>query len=181
MNVTGSRVSRAVLIVVATCGLAACSSEPPAGTVVAAASAGPAAPAALNDATARIFENAETHADSPPHGGVVVELGSHAAHAEVVLVPDSGEVTVHILDADGQPGKRLGQPTILADIETSGRPVRLDLRAAPLEGEQVGDASRFSGITEELLRVGEARVMLRWILVDGVVYSDNQVTWGGGT
>jgi hypothetical protein len=176
MNMTGSRVSRALLILLATCGGAACGSEPP---VKAAAVGGPEASPALNDETARMFENVETHADSPPHGGVVVELGSHAAHAEVVLVPDSGEVTVHILDADGQPGKRIAQPSILADVETSGRSVRLELQAAPLDDEMRGDASRFSGTSEELIRAGEAKVVLRWILVDGVVYSDSAAIWGG--
>jgi hypothetical protein len=114
----------------------------------------------------------------PPHGGQVIELGQHAAHAELVLVPDTGEVTVHVLDRDGQPGKRIAQPSLLVDIVTSGREIRLELKAAPEEGESVGDASRFTAASEELLRVGSGKFTLRWILVDGQVFSDTVIDWG---
>ena len=172
---SGSLVSRTLLSMLLTGGLAACSSEAPPKAL--AASVRPEAPKALNDETAEIFDTAETHADVPPHGGQVIELGNHFAHAEVVLVPDTGEVTVHVLDGDGQAGKRIAQPSILVDIETSGRAVRLELKAAPLDGETSGDASRFSALSEELLRTGTATVTLRWILVDGRVFADTVMDW----
>ena len=177
MTVKSSRASHSVLILVVTCGLAACSSEP-VDTAATSSTPAPAVSKELDQATAKVFETAESHADAPPHGGVIIELGNHTAHAEVVMVPDDGEVTVHILDAQGQPGKRVAQPTILADVETSGRMVRIELKANPLEGERVGDASRFSARSEELLRVSDARVTIRWVLVDGQVFSDNVVALG---
>ena len=167
---SGSMVSRALLSTLLASGLAACTSEAP--PKAEAAVARPEAPPALNDETAQIFENVETHADVPPHGGEVIQLGNHVAHAEVVLVPDTGEVTVHILDGEGRPGKRIAQPSILVDVETSGRAVRLELKAAPLDGETSGDASRFSALSEELLRTGQARITLRWVLVDGQTFAD---------
>ena len=172
------RTRRVLLAVTIACGTVACSSEaPPAAKAAAAATA---ASPELNEATARMFENVETHADAPPHGGQVVELGNHAAHAELLLVPDTGEVIVYVLDRDGKPGKRIAQPSVLVDIETSGRGVRLELKAAPEDGEATGDASRFTARSEDLLRVGSARVTLRWILVDGQVFSDTVVDWGTG-
>lgn len=175
----GPRVGRTLIAALLAAAASACSSEPPATVRAAEAPAGPVAPKALEEATARIFENTETHADTPPHGGLVLELGNHTAHAEILLVPDTGEMTVHILDADGQPGKRIAQPSVLVDVETSGRTVRLDLEADPLEGEKAGDASRFTGRSEDLLRVGDAQITLRWILVDGQVFSDTVAQWGG--
>lgn len=179
MPLTDAPLRRVLLVLAAIAGIAACSSVPAAE--VAAGEGQPqqsATPHALDAATARIFESVESHADTPPHGGVVVELGDHAAHAEVVMVPDTGELRVHILDGEGQPGKRIAQPSVLVDVETSGRVVTLELKAAPDAGESVGDASRFSAISEDLLRAGGATVTLRWILVDGVVYSDSLVGWG---
>ena len=175
MTVPGSIVSRALILVLAGCGLVACSSEAP--PRASATAAGPQASRELTEATARMFENVETHADTPPHGGLVAELGNHTAHAELVVASDTGELTLHVLDGDGAPGKRIAQPSILVDVETSGRAVRLDLRAAPLEGEKTGDASRFSARSDDLLRVGDARITLRWILVDGQVFSDTVVDW----
>jgi hypothetical protein len=171
-----SRTRCVLLAATIACGAAACASEAP--PQAKAAGAGAVASKELNEATAKIFENVETHADVPPHGGQVIELGHHAAHAELLLVPDTGEVTVHVLDRDGQPGKRIAQPSLLLDIVTSGREIRLELKAAPEEGESIGDASRFTAVSEELLRVGSAKFTLRWILVDGQVFSDTVIDWG---
>lgn len=174
LDLSGTR--RVLLAMTIACGAAACASEAP--PEAKAAAAGAVASNELNEATAKMFENVETHADVPPHGGQVIELGNHAAHAELLLVPDTGEVTVHVLDRDGHPGKRIAQPTLLLDVETSGRAVRLELKAAPEDGESTGDASRFTAASEELLRVGSAKITLRWILVDGQVFSDTVIDWG---
>ncbi len=174
----GSRVG-AAFILLAACGVPACSSSSPAAEAAGASAGVAAAPAALEEATAQVFEETEAHADRPPHGGVIVPLGAHVAHAEIVVVPDSGEVTLHVLDADGQPGLRIAQPTVLVDVETSGRLVRLEMQAAPLEdaGERVGNASRFTARSDDLLRVGEGSLMLKWVGVNGQVYSDVVVDW----
>lgn len=166
------------LVLSVACGLSACSSPPPAEQPAAAPQA-TVAPQALEDATAKVFEEVEAHADAPPHGGVVVPLGAHAAHAELVVVADSGELTLHMLDPEGQPGQRIAQPTVVVDVETSGRLVRLEMKAAPDEaaGEQVGDASRFTARSDDLLRMGEAKVMLKWVGVNGQVFSDVVVDW----
>ena len=176
-----SRTRCVLLAATIACSAAACASEAPPQAKKAGAGAGAVASKELNEATAKMFENVETHADVPPHGGQVIELGHHAAHAELLLVPDTGEVTVHVLDRDGHPGKRIAQPSLLLDIETSGRAIRLELKAAPEEGESIGDASRFTAASEELLRVGTAKVTLRWILVDGQVFSDTVIDWGTET
>ena len=133
---------------------------------------------ALEDATATVFEDEEAHADWPPHGGVVVALEPHAAHAEVVAVPDTGELSLYVLDAEGS-GQRIAQPKVVVDVETSGRLVRLELAAAPDEGrgERVGDASHFVVKSDELLRMADAKVMVKWLGVNGQVYSDVVVDW----
>ncbi|AMY09699.1 hypothetical protein LuPra_02923 [Luteitalea pratensis] len=180
MNVRGWSVIWAPMALVLACGLSGCSSSAPAAEVSAAAAVnGPAAPKALEDATATVFEDEEAHADRPPHGGVVVALGPHAAHAEVVAVPDNGELSLYVLDAEGQPGQRIAQPKVVVDVETSGRLVRLEMVAAPDEGlgERVGDASHFVVKSDELLRMAAAKVTVKWLGVNGQVYSDVVVDW----
>lgn len=165
-------------VVIASAGSGACSSTP-AEQPQARADAAIVAPAALEEATARVFDEVETHADQPPHGGVIVPLGAHAAHAEVVAVPDAGELTLYVLDGEGRPGQRIAQPTVVLDVETSGRFLRLEMSAAPDEGvgERVGDASRFVVRSDDLLRMGDARVTIKWLGVNGQVFGDVVVDW----
>jgi hypothetical protein len=160
-----------------------CSSPPPAAESAAPSATGPAAPAALEQATAKVFEETEAHADQAPHGGVIVPLGAHTAHAEVVIVPDTGELTLYMLDAEGMTGQRIAQPTVVADVETSGRLVRIELKALPEveASERVGDASRFAARSDDLLRTGDATVTLKWIGVKGQVFSDVVVGWSSAT
>ena len=160
------------------CSLSACSSSSPVAEVSAeAADNGPTAPKALEEATATAFIDEETHADQAPHGGVVVPLGPHAAHAELVAVPDDGELSLYVLDGAGQPGQRIAQPKVVVDVETSGRLVTLEMSAAPAEGERVGDASHFVVKSDDLLRMAEARITVKWLGVNGQVYSDVVVDW----
>jgi hypothetical protein len=168
----------AVLILWTLGSMPGCSPAPEAPESRDTAAATAAVPQGLEDMAAQAFEDTETHADLPPHGGIVASLGQHVAHAEILLVPDTGELTVYILDAEGQPGKRIAQPSILVDVETSARLVSLELRATPLDGERVGDASRFTSQSDDLLRAGEGVVTMRWVLVDGQVFSDTVVPFG---
>src|SRR5918993_5620009 len=179
MNVKGRTASGALLALAIACGLAACSSPAPASAGAATVPDAPVAPKALEEATAQVFDDTEAHADRPPHGGVVVPLGAHLAHAELVVVPDTGELTLYVLDGEGQPGQRVAQPTVVIDVETSGRLVRLEMSAVPDEGvgERVGDASRFVVRSDDLLRMGEAKVTVKWLGVSGQVYSDVIMDW----
>ena len=179
MKVKGWSVIWAPLAVILACGLSACSSttSPVAEVSAEAAASGPAAPKALEEATATAFIDEETHAEQPPHGGVVVALGPHAAHAELVAVPDDGELSLYVLDAEGRAGQRIAQPEVLVEVVTSGRLVTLEMSAAPGEGERVGDASHFVVKSDDLLRMAEAKITVKWLGVNGQVYSDVVVDW----
>jgi len=180
MKAKGWSVMWAPVAVALACGLAACSSPAPAAEASAdVAVNGPVAPKALEEATATAFIDEEKHADQPPHGGIVVPLGPHAAHAELVAVPDDGELSLYVLDAEGQPGQRIAQPKVVVDVETSGRLVRLEMAAVPDEGlgERVGDASHFVVKSDDLLRMADAKITVKWLGVSGQVYSDVVVDW----
>jgi hypothetical protein len=167
-------VNGTLIAVVMAGGLWGCSSPTPEASPEAIAESGPVAPKALEEATAQVFDDSETHADQAPHGGTVVPLGAHDAHAELVAVPDLGELSLYMLDGEGQAGQRIAQPKVVVDVETSGRLVRLEMSAVPNDGtgERSGDASHFVVRSEDLIRMADAKVTLRWIGVNGVVYND---------
>lgn len=173
-------VSLTLVALMGACGTgAACSSSAPEPEVEASGAAGAAAPRELEEATAKVFEDSESHADQAPHGGAIVPLGAHSAHAELVVVPDFGELTLYVLDAEGRAGQRIAQPTVVLDVETSGRLLRLEMSAVPDEaaGERVGDASRFVVRSEDLIRMAQGQVTIKWIGVNGQVFSDVIVNW----
>ena len=159
-------------------GLGGCTSTPADEASTPPTSGVPEAPPALEEATKHMLEEPDAAALTPPHGGVLVGLGAPVAHAEVVIIPDTGQLVVYLLDKDGQPGKRVAQPTMMVKVLTSGRESEVELKALPEAGEEVGDASRFSAQTDDLLRAGQATVTIKWVLVDGMVFSDSVVNWG---
>jgi hypothetical protein len=179
MNVMGRSARGALVALTIAGGAAACSSPASVSEAPVVAAGTAVAPKALEEATAHVFDDTEAHAERPPHGGVIVPLGAHLAHAELVAVPDTGELRLYLLDAEGQPGQRVAQPEVVLDVETSGRLLRLQMAAVPDEGvgERVGDASRFAVRSDDLLRVGEAKVTVKWIGVSGQVYSDVVMDW----
>ena len=46
-----------------------------------------------------------------------------------------------------------------------------------MEGERSGDASRFTGKSDDLLRMAAGKATLRWVGVNGQVFSDVIVAW----
>ena len=186
MDVMASRWARG-LVVLLIAGATACAGDAGPDAAAAAAAKSPigeaVAPREVEEASARVFDQEETHADHPPHGGAVVALGSHLAHAEVAIVPDSGEVSIYVLDGEGVGPSPIAQPTILAEVQTSGRTVTLEFTAVADEGsgERPGNASHFTARSDDLLRTSEATVILKWVGVKGQVFSDVVVDWPAGT
>ncbi|MBM3856059.1 MAG: hypothetical protein FJ399_23365 [Verrucomicrobia bacterium] len=85
------------------------------------------------------------HAHTAPHGGVLVELGDHAANLEVLRNAATGKLTVWVLDGHAENFLRL-KATSLALVATIGaekRPLTLQAVANSATGETVGDTSQF--------------------------------------
>lgn len=87
------------------------------------------------------------HAHGPVHDGELVELGEDFAFLELLLDPDSGQVTCWSHGAHVKPGLRLKQESITLRIATEGAPWELTLQAQAdeLTGEKPGDSARFLG------------------------------------
>jgi hypothetical protein len=85
------------------------------------------------------------HAHSAPHGGVLVELGDHAANLEVLREAATGKLTVWILDGHAENFLRLKAASLalVATVGADKRPLTLQAVANSATGETVGDTSQF--------------------------------------
>jgi len=94
------------------------------------------------------------HSHEPPHGGVMIELGDHVAHAEFVFDPDAGSLRAYFLDGEAEGGLRMTAETIPVTITPEeGEPFTVELaaQANELTGETAGDTSEFA-VTDDRLQ-----------------------------
>lgn len=95
-----------------------------------------------------------------PHGGVLVPLGDHFANLEVVLDPESGQLTLFVLSCCADKAVRIAQKEIKLELsigeDTRAKTFTVELaaKASVLTGEKVGDTSEFTGAAEQLKGVG---------------------------
>lgn len=170
------------------CGPLACDSQqnsreaaaPPAATSKTASST---PIAATTDPAEPDDEHAHQH--SAPHDGVLVELGDHESQLEFVLDPETGLLTVYVLDAHAESAVRLSEPQLSLQIERigAGPPVRpgrealLDAVGNALTGETPGDSSVFSGVVAELAGATRFEAVLPIISVKGREYRNVRVRY----
>jgi hypothetical protein len=120
------------------------------------------------------------HADTDPHrheaprGGVLVELGEHAAHVELLLDPEAGELTLYSLDAHAEQAVRLAAPTLEVVVGTDQGELWLELAAvaSALTGERVGDSSEFRAVDPGLVGLVGLSGRIPAIEVRGVLFED---------
>ncbi len=84
----------------------------------------------------------EHHAHGP-HDGHVIDLGDHAAMAEVTYDAKSHKVVVYILDHDSGSALPVKRDGVKIMLEVDGKPMELALTAVPQEGEADDVASQF--------------------------------------
>jgi len=171
------------LVVAAACGGAAPEPTPaPASDPAPAPAAQSAAPAAAPaQTTPEPAKDEDGHSHTAPHGGALLELGDHFAFLELVVEPDTGKMTLYVLDGEAEKAVRLTHKAISVRVEAPTGVGTLDLqgRANTLTGETVGDTSEFvathaglKGATKVQARVGE-------IVVKGQTLRDLSITWPG--
>jgi len=140
--------------------------------------------AAEPDAPAVTSEKKDTHhghSHKAPHGGVLVELGDHFAYLEFVFAPDTGTLTMYVLDGEAEKALRVTHETVGVLFTTpeaiAARPFELQARANLLTGETVGDSSQFVLTNPAFvgLKAFEAKVIE--IRIKGQSLRDVAVTW----
>ncbi len=122
-----------------------------------------AAPAAAEGAHAH-------HEHVAPHGGTLIALGDELAHLELVLDPETGELTAYVLDGEAQRGVAVEQPALGIDVQP-GSGGRFAVALAPvanvLTGETPGNTSQFAGRSDRLKGLRRFRGEIRRLEVKG--------------
>lgn len=113
------------------------------------------------------------HHHAAPHGGSLVELGTEAAHLELVVNRASGSLTLYVLDGEAEHAVRVASPSLTLHVERDGgAPVVVTLGpvANALTGETVGATSQFAAIHDVFRTSGPIRAVLDAIIVNGRTY-----------
>lgn len=99
------------------------------------------------------------HHHEAPHGGTLIELGDHVAHLEAVLDPESGLLTLYVLDGEAEHPIRVPETLLELTLEAPALDGAVALMLDPVEsvltGETAGDTSQFS--VENAMLVGLER------------------------
>jgi hypothetical protein len=92
------------------------------------------------------------HAHAAPHGGTLVELGSHAFNVEFVHEPAAGKLTAYLLDGHAENFVRISAPSFDISATVAGTKQTLTLAAVanPATGEKVGATSQFEATADWL-------------------------------
>jgi len=82
----------------------------------------------------------------PRHGGALVPLGRDQAHLEFVLEPETGLLTLHVLDGQAEEPLRLRQEMVFLKLETDEGEFAIVLFAqeSSATGERKGDSATFA-------------------------------------
>ena len=122
------------------------------------------------------------HAHDAPHGGAIVELDDHTAHLEVVVDPESGQMTLYVLDGGAVRAVRIAQPAVHVLSTTGGVSTSLPLAAvgSPLTGARVGDTSEFRGMSDSLRGASRVDVRVESVTVRGQTYDNVRIAWTRG-
>lgn len=115
------------------------------------------------------------HHHEAPHGGVLIALGDHVAHIELVFDAEDGALTAYVLDGDAENAVRVSalELEILVQPETGDPfPVRLEAYANVLTGETMGDTSEFRAQSDKLKQVDRFRGSIPALTVRGVEFRD---------
>jgi hypothetical protein len=109
----------------------------------------------------------------------MVELGDHAAHLELVFDPQTGRLTLYVLDGEGTGPIRLNQPHVTLVVGTENEPVFVTLDAAGrvLTGERVGDSSEFRAVAPALVGATSLDARVETVTVRGQTYDNIGIAW----
>ncbi|MCL4695287.1 MAG: hypothetical protein KJ060_22585, partial [Candidatus Hydrogenedentes bacterium] len=115
------------------------------------------------------------HHHEAPHGGVLIALGDHVAHIELVFDAENGALTAYVLDGEAENAVRLSVPELEIVVQPeTGDPfsLRLEAYANVLTGETVGETSEFRGQSDELKQLVRFHGSIPYLTVRGVEFRD---------
>ena len=127
---------------------------------------------------AEVVPHAEhDHHAHGPHGGSIVELGTHDLHAEAVLDEDENRLDIYILGSDAETAQAIDATSLTLSFKHGDESEDFELAAAPQDGDSEGNASKFSitseDLTQELHHHKEGAALQ--FMADGIAYTGTVV------
>lgn len=121
------------------------------------------------------------HGHKAPHGGVLIELGDHAASVEIVFDAAAGKLTLYTFDGCAENTARIKQDTVAVRVTPTGkneaRELKLAARENALTGEKPGDAAEFAATDDSLKGATALDGVIAKIEIKGQGYSDVKFRW----
>ena len=116
------------------------------------------------------------HVHEPKRGGMLVELGDHAANFEVLFESETGKLTFYAMDAHVENPVRLTatEIAITVDLRDGNPPLAISLAAREnaLTGETVGDTSEFVATDERLKGISAFAVSVPKVEMRGITFEN---------
>jgi len=125
--------------------------------------------------------DAHGHHHTAPHGGTLIALGDHFAHAEVKVDAEMGVMTLWLLDGEAQAAVRSPLRAVdmmIQPLDDAGKPtlqslsVSLQPVAKPLTCETVGDTSQFQSPIDDAASLQRFEATIKMLLVKGTKLPD---------
>jgi hypothetical protein len=116
---------------------------------------------------------APTHHHTAPHGGVLVEVGSHQFNLELLHDAATGTLTLYTLDAHAENFVRTAMRAIDVTLHAGGQIRSLTLKpvANPATGETVGATSQYEVQDDWLKASGEISGIITELDFNGTKFS----------
>lgn len=102
------------------------------------------------------------HAHHAPHGGALTMLGDHAFQIEVLPDPETGTISLYVLDGEAERFIRIAAESIAASVSSGEKSAELSFAAIANEatGETVGNTSLFRVSAPEWAGVERFRIQI---------------------
>lgn len=89
-------------------------------------------------------DHGHDHDHEAPHGGELIELASHAYHAEIVFDEKTHSISVYLLDGEAEKGVGIPEKELTLTLSVDEKQETHKLLAQPQEGDESGTSSRFT-------------------------------------
>jgi len=128
-------------------------------------------------------DHAKGHAHAAPHGGTLVELGSHQGNVEFLRDEAAGKLTAYILDAHAENFVRVPLESFTLRATVAGKEETLTFKAVgnTVTGEKPGDTSQFEASADWVKTTANFDAVLPQLAVKGTTFTDIKFNFPKGS
>lgn len=123
------------------------------------------------------------HAHTAPHGGTLIELGSHQGNIEFVRDEAAGKLTAYLLDAHAESFVRVPLETFTLKATVGGKEELLTFKPVgnTVTGEKPGDTSQFEAAADWLRTTPSFDAVLPQLPIKGTTFTEVKFNFPKGS